>query len=89
MEFRRLMDEKGKYKEEDIVKTEMKRLVERSCMMKRGEGETKRDFKKKKKQAIADLTEELDRLYTNSKSLDNFLSSLEIADFIKRGGQLK
>ncbi len=89
MEFRRLMDEEGKYKEGDIIKTEMKRLVGRSCLMTRGEGETKEDFKKKKKQAIADLTEKLDRLYTNSKSLDNFLSSLEIADFIKRGGQLK
>ncbi|GBE54810.1 CRISPR-associated protein [archaeon BMS3Bbin15] len=85
IEFRWLMDEEGKYKEGDIIKTEMKRLVGRSCLMTRGEGETKEDFKKKKKQAIADLTEKLDRLYTN-KSLDNFLSSLEIADFIKRGG---
>ncbi len=95
MEFRRLIDEECEYKEEEtikteiIIKTEMKRLVGRSCLMTRGEGETKEDFKKKKKQTIADLTEKLDRLYTNSESLDNFLSSLEIADFIKRGGQLK
>jgi len=88
-EFRRLVNKEGKYKEPAIFKTELKRLVKRSCTMTREEGETREDFKSKKKQAIADLTKKLDTLYTNSKSLDNFLSALNIADFIKRGGQLK
>lgn len=86
IEFRRLMDEKGKYENNLLIRTEMKRLIERSCMMTRKEDETKKEFLQRKKQAINDLTEKQDILYTNSKSLDNFLSSLDIADFIERGG---
>jgi len=82
VEFRRLMDEKGKYENNLLIKTEIKRLIERSCMMTRTQDKTKKEFLQRKKQAIDDLTE----LYTNSKSLDNFLSSLDIADFIERGG---
>ena len=76
LEFRRLMDEEGQYKDSDIIKTEMKRVVARSCMLDEG----------RKKRAVDDLTEKLDMLYTKSKSLDNFLSALDIADFIERGG---
>ena len=74
LEFRRLMDEEGQYKDSDIIKTEMKRVVARSCMLDEG----------RKKRAVDDLTEKLDMLYTKSKSLDNFLSALDIADFIER-----
>jgi CRISPR-associated protein Cmr2 len=74
LEFRRLMNEEGQYKNSDIIKTEMKRLVARSCML----------DERRKKRAIDDLTEKLDMLHTNSKSLDNFLSALDIADFIER-----
>lgn len=90
VEFRRLMDEEGKYEDKDIIKkiikTEMKRLIARSCRLERKNNETKKDFDERKKHAIGDLTKKLDRLHTNSKSLDNFLSALDIADFIERGG---
>lgn len=84
VEFRRLMNEKGKYKNNLLIKTEMKRLIGRSCMMTRKQDETKEEFLQRKKRAIDDLTEKLDRLHTKSKSLDNFLSALDIADFIER-----
>ena len=84
VEFRRLMNEKGKYENNLLIKTEMKRLIGRSCMMMRRPDETKEEFLQRKKRAIDDLTEKLDRLHTNSKSLDNFLSALDIADFIER-----
>ena len=84
VEFRRLMNEKGKYKNNLLIKTEMKRLIGRSCMMTRKQDERKEEFLQRKKRAIDDLTEKLDRLHTKSKSLDNFLSALDIADFIER-----
>jgi len=84
VEFRRLIDKKGKYENSLLIKAEMKRLIERSCMMTRGQDETKEEFLQKKKKAIDDLTGDLYMLCTNSKSLDNFLSSLDIADFIEK-----
>jgi len=84
VEFRRLMDEEGKYKNNSLIKTEMNRLLERSCMMMQSPDETKEEFLERKKHAVDDLTEKLDMLYTHSKSLDNFLSALDIADFIER-----
>jgi len=86
MEFRRLMDEEGKYTEKEIVKTEIKRLLKRSCTMTGKQDETKDDFKDRKKKAITDLTEKLDTLYINSKSFYNFLSALLVAEFIEREG---
>ena len=74
LEFRRFMNEEGQYNNSDIIETEMKRLVSRSCTLDDG----------RKKQAITDLTEKLVMLYKNSKLLDNFLSALDIADFIER-----
>ncbi len=82
MEFRRLIDEKGEYGEPMIFKTEMRRLIGRSCNLARKQKEIEDDRRNK---AIDELTADLTTLYTNSR-LDNFLSSLEIADFIKRGG---
>ena len=86
VEFRRLMDERGRSENNLLIKTEMKRLIERSCMMMMGQDETQKEFLQRKKQAIGDLTDKLYTLYTNSKSMDDFLSSLEIADFIERRG---
>ncbi len=73
-EFRRLMDNEGKFGENHIIEAEIKRLVLRSCMMKREAGESK----------ISELSDSLCNLSGNSKSLENFLCSLHIADFIKR-----
>jgi len=88
VEFSRLMDEDGKYGDNSIIKTEMKRLIARSCMISRRGDETEDDFLQRKKQAIGDLTKSLSTLYMNSKSsLDNFLSFMDIADFIRRRGE--
>ena len=83
-EFRLLMDKKGKYDERGILKTEIKRLVNRSCIIKKRKNETKKRFEARKKLSINNLTEGLFMLCTNSKSLNNFLSALDIADFMER-----
>ena len=82
-EFRRLMDKDGKYRNLRVLRTEIKRLLTRSCNMKKEESETEEEFSERKEKKIRTLTEELYILY-ESRSLDNFLSSLDIADFIKR-----
>ena len=72
MEFGRVMDEAGNYGQALHITTELERLIDRSCMIKRN-------------QAIDDLTKNLCTLYSSSKSsLENFLSFMDIADFIKR-----
>ena len=72
MEFGRVMDEKGNYGLDLHITTELERLIDRSCMIKRN-------------QAIDDLTKNLCTLYSSSKSsLENFLSFMDIADFVKR-----
>ncbi len=94
-EFKRLADEYESStnedkpdicKNENFINVEIKRLINRSCMMTREQNETEEKFLQNKKETINDLTANLYLLYTNSKSLDNFLSSLDIADFIKRRG---
>jgi len=88
MEFGRVMDEEGKYEEKALILTEMERLIDRSCTIERRQGETKEEFLQRRNQAIDDLTKSLRVLYVNSKSpLDNFLSFMDIADFIERGGE--
>ena len=85
LEFRRLMDNNGRFGDEHIMNTEIKRLVTRSCMMQREAGESKKDFKIRKQEEISELSNSLCNLfYSCSKNLENFLSSLHIADFIKR-----
>lgn len=84
VEFRHLMDEDGKYEYKDSIETEIKRLLERSCMITRRPDEINEEFLERKKRAIDDLTENLNMLYKNSKSLDNFLAALDMADFIER-----
>ncbi len=85
-EFRQLISKEGKCRELAIFKTELKRLVGRSCMMKRKQNETKDELENRKKEAINNLSENLNTLYINNKSFDNFLSALSIAEFIERGG---
>lgn len=86
LEFARLMDSDGKYGNKTLVKAEIKRLVGRSCMIRKNQNETIDDLQERKTNAINELSENLSTLYINSKSLDNFLSALSITEFIERGG---
>jgi CRISPR-associated protein Cmr2 len=79
------MDENGNYSEFKLLKTEIKRLISRSCMMVKKTGETETDFYTRKEQTIEDITEKLYALARESKSLENFLSLLNTAVFIERG----
>lgn len=87
LEFRRLMDEKGIFQDDtdgNIFKIEMKRLIERSFMLKSKPDETREVFNERKKNQINRIVTELSDLYGNSKSLLNFLSFLHIANFIEK-----
>jgi len=69
----------------EIMRVEIGRLLERACNLKRGEGETGEDYKKRKKEAIGQLQEVVFRLYQNSSdSLENFISALNIVHFLTR-----
>ncbi len=87
-EFMQLMDKDGKYSNKPLVKTEIKRLIKRSCMIERRRNEDKNKFGKRKNQEINNLADKLNILYTNSKSLTNFISALSVAEFIERGGAI-
>ncbi|BAW28744.1 CRISPR-associated protein, Cmr2 family [Methanosarcina thermophila] len=84
-EFNLLMDENDNYTEFKLLKTEIKRLISRSCMMVKKTGETETDFYTRKEQTIEDITEKLYALAIESKSLENFLSLLNTTVFIERG----
>ncbi len=86
LEFARLMDKKGNYGNRPLVKTEIGRLIKRSCMMKKRENEGADKFKERKEEAIRELTDKLYALF--SDSLSNFLYILSSAEFIERGGDL-
>lgn len=86
-EFNLLMDDEGKVNglEFPLFKTEVKRLINRSCMMVKKTGEDETEFRSRKEQTIADITEKLCALAKESRSLENFLSLLNTAVFIERG----
>ncbi|MDD2340770.1 MAG: hypothetical protein PHG79_11145, partial [Methanosarcina sp.] len=84
-EFNLLMDENGNYSEFKLLKTEIKRLISRSCMMFKKAGENETEFCSRKEQTIENITEKLCALARESKSLENFLSLLNTAVFIERG----
>jgi CRISPR-associated protein Cmr2 len=78
IEFRPIMDEKKIHENNSLIKTEMNRLIGKSCMLSKKSDGTKNE--------INNLTEKLYILYANSKSFDNFLFALDIVDFMKREG---
>lgn len=84
LEFRKLMDDDYKIKDEGMIKTEIGRLVGRSCMLSKKADESDSAFKDRKKETIKDLSDKLYQLYLNSKNFQNFLSFLNIADFLHR-----
>lgn len=77
-ELNRLLDSDGNYTEDDITKTEIKRLFQRSCL--RGKGESEDDFEKRKN----DLIKYLNSILINSRNVRNFLDFLNVIDFIAR-----
>lgn len=84
-EFNLLMNDEGNYSEFPLFETEIKRLINRSCMMVKNTGESETEYRSRKDQTIADITEKLCALARESRSLENFLSLLNTAVFIERG----
>lgn len=84
-EFNLLMDDEGNYSEFPLFETEVKRLINRSCMMVKNTGESETEYRSRKDQTIAGITEKLCALARESRSLENFLSLLNTAVFIERG----
>ncbi len=79
-EMLRLMDKDGNFTEDWIIKTEIKRIVSRSCMRK--DDESKEAFEERKKNIHDRL--KLSRLLIHSKSVANFIALLNISDFMAR-----
>ena len=81
-EMLKLIDKDGKYPDDQIIDAELKRLLTRSCM--RLKNESKEEFEQRKKETVARLGRQLHNILVNSKSVGNFLSILNITDFIAR-----
>jgi len=79
-EFNRLYGDDKIDVDDPILKTEIKRLLSRSCQMKNRTDEDK----KNKKQRIDELAKDLCHIYYDSGSLNNFSSFLETAVFLAR-----
>lgn len=84
-EFNLLMNDEGNYSEFPLFETEVKRLINRSCMMVKNTGESETEYHSRKDQTIAGITKKLCALARESRSLENFLSLLNTAVFIERG----
>jgi len=81
-EFNPLLDSNGHYNARYIVREEIKRLVSRACMIKKGPDEDERDFENRKRLKISELVEILLKLMSESRSLNDYFSFLDIAAFI-------
>lgn len=78
-----LMDNEGRTDiEYKIITTEIKRLLERSCIRKKDE--TNDEFINRKKDDSERLTKNLDAIFIESQTMRNFLSFLNIADFLAK-----
>ncbi|WP_422448341.1 type III-B CRISPR-associated protein Cas10/Cmr2 [Thermoanaerobacterium sp. DL9XJH110] len=75
IEFLKLVDDSGLFNDKKIVELEIKRLLNRSCML-LGDDE--------KKELITKLAEDLFEMFLASGNVGNFLSVLNIADFMAR-----
>jgi CRISPR-associated protein Cmr2 len=82
IEFLKLMDKEGKWGEKQAIKTEIKRLTLKSFQRKKDE--TKENFNKRKDKISNEFIPELGSFFSNSKKLNNFLSFLNIVDFLSR-----
>jgi CRISPR-associated protein Cmr2 len=82
--FQKLMDEGGNLCEDSLIKSEIKRLLHRSCLLRKKPGETFKEFELRKKLAVHSLRERLEKLHIYSNNFQDFLSALSIADFLAR-----
>ncbi len=83
-EFGRFMTDGLLHEFKPLIETEMRRLIERSCMMRKKENESREEFENRKKDRINELNRKLKHIYSNSRSFEDFISFLDIAVFIER-----
>ncbi|MBS1553121.1 MAG: type III-B CRISPR-associated protein Cas10/Cmr2 [Bacteroidetes bacterium] len=83
-EFLKLLDQDGKIKEPKLVESEIKRLLKNSCMIQKKIDEVNEDFKKRKEAELKSFGESIFKLHRNNKVTSNFLSALNITEFISR-----
>jgi CRISPR-associated protein Cmr2 len=86
-ELQSLIDKEGtlgKTVNDKMVEYELKRLMGRSCMMEKREGETKDDFTQRKKVQVKTFSERLYKLFREKFQVNNFLSMLNVIDFMTR-----
>ncbi len=86
-ELQSLIDEKGTLGNtvnSKMVEYELKRLMGRSCMMEKREVETKDDFTQRKKDQVKAFSERLYKLFRKEPQVNNFLSMLNVIDFMTR-----
>lgn len=81
-EFNPLLDSDGRYNARYIVREEIKRLVSRACMIKKGPDEDERDFENRKRLKTSELVGTLLKLLSKSRSLNDYFNLLDIAAFI-------
>lgn len=79
-EFKRLCGSDKTHINDPIVKTEIKRLLSRSCQMKNRND----DDKKRKKQRVGELANTLYQVYLEAENIKRFISFLETAVFLAR-----
>jgi len=79
-EVSRLLDSDGNYEEDLIIKTEIKRLLLRSCI--KTKDETKEDFQQRKDNMAEEL--KLDKLLLHGRNMKNFIEFLNVSDFMAR-----
>lgn len=83
-EFGRFMTDGLLHEFKPLIETEMMRLIERSCMMRKKENESREEFENRKKDRINELNRKLKHIYSNSRSFEDFISFLDIVVFIER-----
>jgi len=79
-----LMDEDGCFWEDNLILAEVKRLVARSCLIRKKPGESLKLYKLRKQLAVSNLNKDIEGLYYDSRNLKNFLASLNLVDFLAR-----
>lgn len=75
IEFLKLVDDNGLFGEEKIIELETKRLLTRACMLAEDD---------EKNELITKLSEDLFEMFLGSGNVINFLSALNIVDFMAR-----
>jgi len=67
-----------------MIKTELGKLISRTCLIKKDDNEDKKEYENRKNDAISKMTEEVFSLY--GKDFNNFISILGICEFLMMEG---